>query len=304
MGFPSPALSPVLTAQHSAAEVAWAPAKVNLYLEVLAKRADGYHEIATLMVAVSLYDSLAFKEEASGEIRLHCDSAELPTGPDNLVVRAAALLKERTGCSRGACIGLSKRIPLAAGLAGGSSDAAATLTGLNRLWRLGLTTPELMRLASKLGSDVAFFFATPAAWCTGRGEQVAPLSLGRPLWFVLACPPFGLSTAEVYRGVVVPDHPRPGAELRQSVADGNVEDIGRRLFNRLQPVALGLCPALAEELARLAELGPAGQAMSGSGTSLFALCRDPREARRIAGELRARPNEGMNPRVFIVRTCS
>src|SRR5262249_57959600 len=111
MGFPSlAALPPMLTERHGDTVVIRAPAKVNLYLEVLAKRADGYHEIATLMVAVSLYDSLAFKEEASGEIRLHCDSAELPTGPDNLVVRAAALLKERTGCSRGACIGLSKRI--------------------------------------------------------------------------------------------------------------------------------------------------------------------------------------------------
>src|SRR5438105_3037393 len=184
----------MLSERHADAVVVWAPAKVNLYLEVLAKRADGYHEIATLMVAVSLYDTLEFKEETSGEIGFRCDHPDLTTGPDNLVLRAVQLLRQRTGCPRGVHIRLAKRIPLASGLAGGSSDAAATLAGLNRLWRLGLKRGELAQLGAELGSDVAFFFATPAAWCTGRGEQVAPLRLGRPLWLVLVQPPFGLST--------------------------------------------------------------------------------------------------------------
>src|SRR5205823_7229469 len=127
---------------------------------------------ATLMVAVSLYDTLEFKEETSGEIRLHCDHPDLSAGPDNLVLRAAHLLRQRANCPRGCVIRLAKRIPLAAGLAGGSTDAAATLAGLNRLWRLGLVQSELARLGAELGSDVPFFFATPAAWCTGRGEQV------------------------------------------------------------------------------------------------------------------------------------
>src|SRR5947209_6913376 len=142
--------------RRAAAVVVWAPAKVNLFLEVLAKRADGYHEIATLLVAVSLYDTLEFKEEASGEIRLHSDHPNLSTGPENLIVRAAELLRRRTGCGRGAAVRLAKRIPMAAGLAGGSSDAAATLAGLNRLWRLGLTRGELAVLGAELGSDVPF----------------------------------------------------------------------------------------------------------------------------------------------------
>src|SRR5262249_20990118 len=140
-------------------------------------------------------------EETSGEIRLTCDHPDLAAAPDNLVLRAAQLLRQRTGCRRSAYIQLAKRIPIAAGLAGGSSDAAATLAGLNRLWRLGLTRPQLALQGAELGSDVAFFFATPAAWCTGRGEQVAPVALGKPLWFVLVCPRFGLETADVYRGV-------------------------------------------------------------------------------------------------------
>lgn len=286
------------------AVVVWAPAKVNLYLEVLAKRADGYHEIATLMVAVSLYDTLEFKEETSGEIRFDCDHPDLSTGPDNLVLRAAHLLQQRSGCQRGAYVRLAKRIPLAAGLAGGSTDAAATLAGLNRLWRLGLGSQELASLGAELGSDVAFFFATPAAWCTGRGEQVAPLALGKPLWFVLVCPPFGLATAEVYRGLALRDQPQTGEPILRAVQEGDIDEIGRRLHNRLQAVALGLCPALAQVQAWLAGLGPAGQAMSGSGSSFFALCRDSREALRIARGLRSRAEQGMNLGVFIVRSCS
>src|SRR5207253_8224182 len=136
-----------------------------------------------------------------------------------------------------------KRIPLASGLAGGSSDAAATLAGLNRLWRLGLKRGELAQLGAELGSDVAFFFATPAAWCTGRGERVAPLTLGKPLWFVLVCPGIGVSTAEVYRGLTLPEQPQTGREILRAAREGDVEEIGRRLHNRLQPVALRICPA-------------------------------------------------------------
>jgi 4-diphosphocytidyl-2-C-methyl-D-erythritol kinase len=256
------------------------------------------------MVAVSLYDTLAFEEEASGEVLLRCDHPKLGTGPDNLVWRAATLLKRHTGCAGGARIRLVKRIPLAAGLAGGSSDAAATLAGLNRLWRLGLGRPELARLGAALGSDVAFFFSTPAAWCTGRGEQVAPVRLNRPLFFVLACPPAGLATRDVYAGVTVPEAPRTGEEIRRAVAGGGAEEIGRLLHNRLEPVAEGLCPAVAVWKNRLGELGPAGRLMSGSGTSLFALCRDQREALRIARGLRNGPDEGVSPKVFLVRSCS
>ena len=294
----------MLSECYADAVVVWAPAKVNLFLEVLAKRADGYHEIATLMVAVSLFDTLEFKEDSSGDIQLWCDHPDLSTGPDNLVRRAAELLRQRTGCRRGAAIRLVKRIPLAAGLAGGSSDAAATLAGLNRLWRLGRSALELAGWGAELGSDVAFFFATPAAWCTGRGEQVAALPLGRPLTFVLACPAAGLATADVYRGVTVPEQPLSGAAIRRALTDGNVEEIARGLHNRLQPAAERLCPAVAQVRARLEALGPAGQLMSGSGSCVFALCRGHAETLRIARGLRDGLDEGVSLRVFLVRSCS
>jgi 4-diphosphocytidyl-2-C-methyl-D-erythritol kinase len=293
----------MLSERHGGAVVVWAPAKVNLYLEVLGKRPDGYHEIATLMVAVSLYDTLELKEETSGTVVLHSDHPTLSTGPENLVCRAADLLRRRTGCPRGATVRLRKRIPLAAGLAGGSTDAAGTLAGLNRLWRLRLSPAELAALGAELGSDVPFFFATPAAWCTGRGERVERLPFSRAFWLVVVCPNVGLSTAEVYRHVTLPAAPATGEEIRRAVQDGRVDDIARRLHNRLEEAAQKLCPAVALWRQRLDRLGPAGRLMSGSGTSLFALCRDRPEALRLARQLRQGAEKGKCPNVFLVRSC-
>jgi 4-diphosphocytidyl-2-C-methyl-D-erythritol kinase len=312
----SSALPSMQTERHDDAVVVWAPAKVNLFLEVFAKRAEGYHEIATLLVAVSLSDRLEFKEDATGNITLTCDQADLDCGPGNLICRAARLLQERSGCSPGAAIALEKRIPVAAGLGGGSSDAAATLAGLNQLWELGLSRRELLALSGEIGSDVAFFLTTPAAWCTGRGEKTTPLALPQTLWFVLVCPKRGLSTADVYRQVAIPSRPETGTEMLEALAAGNVVEIGRRLHNRLQPAALALYPGLAPWIDRLAAFGPAGQAMSGSGSSLFALCHDEQQAQAMARQLASAsslPEDGgngigkeerMNARVFLVRSCS
>src|SRR5262249_6194113 len=157
------------------------------------KRPDGYHDIATLMVALQLHDTLAFR--AASNVALTCSDSRLPVDSDNLVLKAAMLLQKRTGCNRGASIHLTKQIPMGAGLGGGSADAAATLAGLNELWQLGLSKLELAMLGGEIGSDIPFFFHTPAAWCTGRGEIVAPLELPSPLHFVLLCPTFGMATA-------------------------------------------------------------------------------------------------------------
>src|SRR5262249_30481167 len=151
-----------------------------------------------------------------------------------------------SGTKLGARIGLRKRIPLQAGLGGGSSDAATVLIGLNRLWNLGLTSEELARIGAEVGSDVSFFFSAPWAWCTGRGENVEALKLGRQLDLVLASPAMGLSTATVFGRVVVPVEPKSGAAMRAAVNDGDVEEIGRCLFNRLQAPAEGLCPEVKE----------------------------------------------------------
>jgi 4-diphosphocytidyl-2-C-methyl-D-erythritol kinase len=293
-----------------------APAKVNLFLEVRGQRPDGYHELATLLVAVSLCDTLEFTEERPPSFALQIvtpeelarggDRPRLDGGPDNLVWRAAELLRRRTGHRGGARVRLHKRIPLEAGLAGGSSDAAAALWGLNRLWGLGLSRQELAGLGAELGSDVAFFLAAPpagAAWCTGRGEVVAPLALGRPLWLVLVCPPEGLSTAAVFGALTVPEGPQDGGAIREAAARGDLDGLARGLHNRLQPVAERLCPAVAEAGRRLAAARPAGWLMSGSGTTVFALCRDHGEAVRVAREVAGGSWGAGSPRVFIVRSC-
>lgn len=304
MGIPSLlAHSPMLSETRADAVVYWAPAKVNLYLEVLAKRADGYHDIESLMVAVSLYDQLTFKKEPGGRFCLRCNHAALSTGADNLICKAAELLRQHTGCKQGANVRLKKRIPMAAGLAGGSSDAAATLAGLNDLWQLGLSRAELVELAAKLGSDVAFFFATPAAWCTGRGEQVKPVTLGKELHLVLVCPPEGLSTADVYRGVAVPAKPASGDGIRAAVAAGDIDAVGRHLHNRLQPVAEHLCPAVADYRQRLESVAPVGQLMSGSGTSLYGVARNRHDALRIARLLRLGMEQEAGPLVCPIHSC-
>jgi 4-diphosphocytidyl-2-C-methyl-D-erythritol kinase len=305
MGFLSPpALLTMLLERFAGDVVAWAPAKVNLYLEVLGKRPDGYHALETLMVAVSLCDTLVFQDDSSGQMQLQCNWEEVPKGPENLVLRAAELLRTTTGCRHGAKIRLVKRIPLAAGLAGGSTDAAATLAGLNRLWDLQLPDERLAELGAKVGSDVAFFFQTPAAWCTGRGEIVTPAPLGKKLWLTLACPPFGLATAEVYGKLEVPPVPTSGDGIRKALAAGDVEEVGRLLHNRLQEAAMKVRPEVADYQRRLEELRPAGARMSGSGSTLFALGRNRQDAVRIAHELRHGSDKRLAPSVFLVRSWS
>jgi len=264
-----------------------APAKLNLFLEILGRRPDGYHEVESLMVAVDLYDTLTFADDPSGRISLICDDPTLPTGPDNLVVKAAERLQRESGCPRGATIELRKSIPAQAGLAGGSSDAAATLAALDRLWDLRTPPDQLDALAGEIGSDVAFFRHAPAAICRGRGERVEPLALTTPLYFVLICPPVGLSTADVYRHLIPPERPRPLGAVVDALVAGRPDVLGPELFNRLQPVAETLAPALSRVRDGLASLGPSldGHLMSGSGSAYFGLGRDLGAAQAAARNL-------------------
>jgi 4-diphosphocytidyl-2-C-methyl-D-erythritol kinase len=286
-----------------------APAKVNLFLEILARRPDGYHDLVTCMVLLDLEDTLTFQPAA--ELELTCDRPGLSTGPDNLVWRAADVLRQHSGYAGGAAIHLTKRIPAEAGLGGGSSDAATTLVGLNRLWNLRVPVAELARLAARLGSDVPFFLSGKAAWCTGRGEHVAPFEMPTDLHFVLVCPPVGLSTAAVYRQVEVPAEPRPTESMRQALARGDAAAIGASLFNRLQAPAERLCPAVAALRQTFDNLAPHGwvwgHQMTGSGSSYFAVCRDTEAAARCARllsgqEARAPGRDGTGATVLVVRS--
>jgi 4-diphosphocytidyl-2-C-methyl-D-erythritol kinase len=281
----------------------FAPAKVNLFLEVHGKRPDGFHEIATLVLAVDLGDDLAISPVETGDVALTCDDPGLTVGPDNLVLKAASRLRSETGCSLGAAIRLTKRVPWAAGLGGGSSDAAAALQGLNELWKLGLSVAELARIGAALGSDVPFFLGGAAAWATGRGEVIAPLDVGRPLDLVLLKPAEGLGTADVYRRLTVPAEPKDGSAVRGALAAGDVDALGAALFNRLQEPAFELCPAAADWHRRLTEYGTAGALLTGSGSCLFALCRNPQEARRVHDDLSSgQPPGSPRPRTYLVRS--
>jgi 4-diphosphocytidyl-2-C-methyl-D-erythritol kinase len=276
------------------------PAKLNLFLEVLGRRPDGYHELETVMVSIGLYDTLLLREDASQQTRLRCRLAtpqrlaaqqqDSLAGEENLVLRAARLLRDQTGCERGVRIELTKRIPLQAGLGGGSSDAAATLVGLNRFWNLGLTSDQLHQLAARLGSDVNFFLDSPrAALCSGRGEQIMPLPMRRRLHFVLVRPSCGLSTAEVFRHwLPSPPTPHSSAALVAAIDSRRLNAVSGLFFNDLQASACKLNGEIDRTLDDLRRAGADGAWMSGSGSTCFALCRTARLARTLAGRLRGR----------------
>lgn len=264
------------------------PAKINLFLEVVRRRADGYHDIDTVMQAIDLFDDLTVAARDDEAIRLACSDPSLPTDEGNLVVRAALALREATGTARGAELSLVKRVPSQAGLGGGSSDAAGTLVGLNHAWGLGLSRAELMAVAADVGSDVAFFMTDGAARCTGRGEIIEPIEGAAACHYVLVCPPLSVSTPAAYRKLRFPLTPtdRIATMTRCSLVSGDSESLGASLFNRLEGPVFARVPALADAKRQLERSALfTGVAMTGSGSALFGVCRPDewREARdRVA----------------------
>ena len=273
-----------------------APAKLNLFLEVQAKRSDGYHEIETLMAPVSLYDQLHWHSRSDEALSLTCrlaphlqqpGLAPLPVGPDNLVLRALERLRQRAGVSAGASIALHKTIPWEAGLAGGSANAAAALLLANEGWQLHWPRERLAQVAAELGSDIPFFFGHGAAICRGRGELVEPVAGLAGLHAVVVKPAVGLSTAAVYKNCRPTDVPHHAAQLVAALRAGNWRGIGQHLFNRLQIAAESLCETIVQLKHWFSRLNCVAHQMSGSGSSYFGLFRSAGQARRAAALLRA-----------------
>ena len=260
-------------------------AKVNLALEVLGKRGDGYHEIATVLQAVDLFDRLTVDPDET--LSLNTDDPELPTDDGNLVMRAARLLQKAAGVDRGARLRLHKRIPVAAGLGGGSSDAAAALTGLNRLWGLRWPRPRLQELAVELGMDVPFFLGTGRAVARGRGEQLAALPGGGGYALVLVNPRAPLSTKEVYGRVPVGWHAEPTGTERviEALRRRNVATLAAALTNNLERVVEPVLPVIGRMKAALLAAGALGAIMSGSGPTVFGLARSLDHARQIRSRI-------------------
>ncbi len=270
-----------------------APAKINLFLEVLERRADGFHELDTVMQAVSLSDTLELRARGAGEFSVSVTGLPAPTDENNLVLRAARLLAERGGHNQGVHVSLHKRIPIGGGLGGGSSDAAAVLRGLNSLWGLGAGCDELQTLGAELGSDVNFFLHGGTALCRGRGELVEPLQSYKPIRYLLYVPQVLSLTRDVYARLRMPltVHRRSSNRMRRALERGDRTELGLSLFNRLEGPAFELYPDLAAAKAGLARGRVLGALLSGSGSTLYAAVA-PEGAAQLQAELEGKFGPG------------
>ena len=265
-----------------------ASAKVNLLLNILGPRPDGFHELETVMHPVPLADRLSFERISSG-LEFTCTEPTLPTDRSNLVVRAAQAFRQRAAVPDGVRIWLEKHIPMAAGLGGGSSDAAATLLGLNRLFGEPLEPEALCQLAAALGSDVPFFLQPTPALATGRGERIVALEwfgVLDTLWMLLIHPGFGISTAWAYQNLArfpMARNGRPGraARLIEQLRGGDLAAAGAEFYNSLEAPALAKFPILGLYQEFLRCEGALATLMSGSGSTTFALARSEPAAQQL-----------------------
>ena len=284
-----------------------AAAKINLYLEVVGDRPDGYHELVMIMQSVSLTDRITVRSLAMPEIRILCDHPHVPTGPENLAYKAAALLQatfpDRVRPQGGVEITIEKQIPVGAGLAGGSTNAAATLVGLDLLWELGLTQRELQVLGAELGSDIPFCIVGGTAITTGRGEQIDSLNSIDNLHVVLAkykslsvSTPWAYKTYRQQFASTYVDITANGPSRQESLHSGPMvselakhdrQGIGQHLHNDLEKVVLPAHPKVQALKETLAELGGLGTLMSGSGPTVFTLTNSQTQAEAIAEQLQS-----------------
>src|SRR3990167_7802561 len=285
------------------------PAKLNLFLKVRDKRPDGFHNISTVFERIDLGDEILLKLNPSGGIRIDCVHPQVPCGPKNLVYQAAKLLRDDFRIKEGVDIYIKKNIPVAAGLGGGSGNAATALKGLNELWELRLSRPQLLAYARRLGSDVAFFlYDCPWALGTERGDLIQKLDIKTKLWHVLVVPCVKIYSGEVYGGLELAtalEAPRKMLTKRNDNANifihhlrrSDVAQIGRGLVNDLERVVLLLSPQLEKLEQRLKSLDTKGVMVSGSGPCVFAITGTQRQAEAVRATLAKRFS-----RTFVART--
>jgi 4-diphosphocytidyl-2-C-methyl-D-erythritol kinase len=274
-----------------------APAKINLSLDVLHKRPDGYHEVEMIMTTIDLADRIELTLIKQDHIHILSQNRYVPDDQRNLAYQAAQLLKDRFQVKAGVIISIEKTIPVAAGLAGGSSDAAATLRGLNKLWNLGLSLDELAELGAEIGSDVSFCVYGGTALAKGRGEVITELPPPPTCWVILAKPFIGVSTSEVYRrldlqGII---HPNINGMI-EAIKDNDYEQVCRNVGNVLEGVTLNLHPEVAQIKDQMKRFGADAVLMSGSGPTVFGIVQHDSRMHRIYNGLR-----GFCDQVFAVR---
>ena len=284
-----------------------APAKINLGLRVVGKRADGYHLIDTIMVPVSLYDEIdirkirgaASNQTGRGLIEITCDHPNVPQGEENIVYRAAQLIMKKNRRAQSISIHIKKNIPVGAGLGGGSSDAAATLVGLNRLFKLRLSIALLKKMALSLGADVPFFIQARPARAQGIGERLRPLRTLPRFWAVIVYPGFPVSTAWVY-GNLARKLTKPIVNTSIAPSRKGIDALTRQLENDLESVTLKRYPKIAALKQKLLREGALQVLMSGSGSSVFGIFNSERAAAKAFRRLRQ--EEGA--RAFLVHVLS
>ncbi|MBD2606141.1 4-(cytidine 5'-diphospho)-2-C-methyl-D-erythritol kinase [Scytonema hofmannii FACHB-248] len=287
-----------------------APAKINLYLEIIGDRPDHYHELAMILQSIDLADEIELRSLNTDRIRLHCDHPQVPSDESNIAYQAAELMMRKfpnTFAKYGGVeISITKRIPVAAGLAGGSTNAAAVLVGINLLWKLGLTQSELEELGATLGSDVPFCVAGGTAIATGRGEQLSPLPSLNSIYIVLGkykslevSTPWAYKTYRTQFGdsyirdsdnLAVRASAVHSGEMVKAILHQDVKEIAQKLHNDLEKVVLPAYPQVLELRETFANAGVLGTMMSGSGPSVFALCESQEHAEQVKQQVKTATN--------------
>jgi 4-diphosphocytidyl-2-C-methyl-D-erythritol kinase len=276
-------------------------AKVNLYLRVIGKRDDGFHDLVTVFQTVSLADELTFAP--SNDIEFSCNDLRVPTGDKNIVVGAANVLRERFAISTGVAIHLEKRIPSPGGLGGGSSNAAVTLLGLSRFWGLDATLPELQEIAARLGSDVPFFLHGGTALGTGRGEKIESLADFAAKWMLIVTPDVSVATRDAFAGLTAPSLTKPEVGHILNVCRLELESLDLLhtvLKNDFETAIFAAYPEIERVKNTLLELGAQQALMSGSGASVFGFFDNEQTRQQAIKAL----DEHVNWRVFAVATIS
>ena len=263
-------------------------AKINLGLDVLGKREDGYHEVRMIMQTIRLYDKLNMKKLNKDEIIIKTNLSYLPTNENNLVYRAIQMLKEEFNIKQGIYVELQKHIPVAAGLAGGSSDAAAALTGMNRLFQLKLTTTDLMQRAVKLGADIPYCILGGTALSEGIGEVLTPLAPMPKAYILIAKPPINVSTKYVYENLILDErtnHPDIDG-IMEAINSKDLCGVTNRLSNVLESVTIDKYPVIQEIKDTMIEFGAMNALMSGSGPTVFGVFEDLNLAKKAFYQLK------------------
>ncbi len=266
-------------------------AKINLGLDVLGKRQDGYHEVRMIMQTVNLYDELFFKETEKDEILIKTNKAFLPVNSSNIIYKAAELMKRTYGIETGLFVDLKKNIPVAAGMAGGSADAAATMVAINNMFRLKIPTSRLMELAVEIGADVPYCIMRGTALAEGIGERLTRIDPMPECRILVAKPPINVSTKSVYAAFDTTTAKHPDIDgMIKSLASGDLEGIATRLGNVLENVTEIAHPIISEYKSTMKELGAMGSLMSGSGPTVFGIFNHAEAAVSARNEFRKRYN--------------